>query len=129
MKSRKENHSKTRKRFHLDKSCRFGRSCAYLHPDHYEKGNKKITKEIKEELENLEKTTKEEIDQLKITAKHQQTRTRLNPGYKCHPIKCMIYHYQPFRTVWDCLRPFKIILNLLGPSYTNLEICGPFSTL
>ena len=54
----------------LTTSCRFGSSCAYWHPDHSEEGDKKITNDIKVELEHLEKAAKEGINQLKATAQH-----------------------------------------------------------
>ena len=42
-----------------------GSSCAYLHNDHSEEGNKKITNEIKVGLDNL-KANKEGIEQFKL---------------------------------------------------------------
>ena len=59
---------KSCKRFQIDISCRFGSSCAYFHLDH--SGEKKITNELKVEVDNLEKATKEGIDQVKATAQH-----------------------------------------------------------
>ena len=56
--------------FQIDKSLRSGSCCAFLHPDHIEKGHKKISDDIKVKPENLGKTTKERINQLKATAKH-----------------------------------------------------------
>ena len=53
-----------------DQSYRFGSSCAYLHPDYSEEGNKKITNEIKVDIDNLEKSPKKGINQLKATAQH-----------------------------------------------------------
>ena len=64
----KEQHPKSCRRFQIDKSCKFGISCAYLHPDYSEEGNKKITNKIIVNLENLEKATKEGMDQLKASA-------------------------------------------------------------
>ena len=56
--------------FKIDKCCRFGSSCAYMHPDRSRKGNKKIGKEMKVELEDIEKATKKVIDQLKTIAQY-----------------------------------------------------------
>ena len=60
--------------FQIDKSLRSGSCCAFLHPDHIEKGKKKISDDIKVKPENLGKNSKllkkERINQLKATAKH-----------------------------------------------------------
>ena len=61
---------KSCERFQIDKSLRFGSCCSYLRPGHSEEGIKKITNDIKEQPEYIEKTTKEGIDQLKATAQH-----------------------------------------------------------
>ena len=49
----------------------FESSCAYLHPDHSEERNKKITNKIKVEIENLEKARNKGINQLKAITEHQ----------------------------------------------------------
>ena len=54
----KNKHQKNCKMFQIDISCRFGRSCTYLHIDNSRQGNKHITNEIKVDIENIENVTK-----------------------------------------------------------------------
>ena len=69
----------------IDKSCRFGRGCAYLHPDHSGEGNRTITDNTKAELDNLRKATKEWTHQLKATAQH--------PTAKMFTLETKLTHY------------------------------------
>ena len=68
IKSCKNKHPNSCKRFQIDISCKFGSSCAYLYLDHAGQGTR--TNEIKVEVDILENATKEGITQLKATIKH-----------------------------------------------------------
>ena len=46
-------------------------------------------------------------------------KNQVEPGFKGHPIEFMVNFFRPFSNIWDHRRPFKTILNILGPFFTH----------
>ena len=61
-----------------------------MHIDNFGKGNKQITNEIKEEVENLEIVTKEGIYQIKATVQHLSEKMLTLETKLAHPTEYQV---------------------------------------